>query len=255
MTQANITGIFRYPVKGLNAESLAEAAVSEGECIAGDRAWAIEAGTGKFDTANPQHYPKVNFLMLAREERLAALDCRFDSDTGVLTILRDGKQVARGNLNEKIGRQLLEQFFAAFVPEASRGVPKFVHGGDVSLSDAPVKLISIINLATVRDIERVAGIPIDPARFRGNIQIDGIEPWEEFEWLDKTLAVNGQPLMEVRHRIERCPATSVNLETAKRDIHMPRLLLNAFNHKDCGIYAKVTASGTIKAGDTLSVAD
>ena len=132
---------------------------------------------------------------------------------------------------------------------------KFVHGGDVSLSDAPVKFLSIINLATVRDIERVAGTPIDPARFRGNILIDGIEPWEEFEWLDKTLAIDGEPLMEVRHRIERCPATSVNPDTAKRDIHMPRLLLNALNHKDCGIYAKVTASGTIKAGDTLSVAD
>ncbi len=43
-----------------------------------DRAWAIENGPGRFDPAAPKHLPKASFLMLMRNERLAALDCRFD---------------------------------------------------------------------------------------------------------------------------------------------------------------------------------
>jgi uncharacterized protein YcbX len=253
MNNAKITEIFRYPVKGLTGEALASTKLSTGGCIAGDRGWAIEAGTGKFDTINPRYFPKANFLMLMRDERLAALECRFDESTGNLAILRDGKQVSRGNLNQKIGRQLLEQFFAAYLPETSRGAPKFLSAVNWSFSDVPEKVVSIINLATVRDIERVVGVPVDPARFRGNILIDGIEPWAEFNWVSKTLLINGKPLLEATGRIQRCAAINVNPQSAIRDLTIPRTLSDVFGHEDCGIYAKAIDNGKISSGDAISL--
>ncbi|MGI9371698.1 MAG: MOSC domain-containing protein, partial [Hyphomicrobiales bacterium] len=216
-------------------------------------AWAIEAGTKKFDTFAPKYFPKTNFLMLMRDERLAALETEFDDTTGVLTIKREGKQVATGNLNEKLGRQLVEQFFAAYLPDVSRGAPKVVRAEGWNFTDVPAKFVSIINLATVRDIERVAGKPVDATRFRGNILIDGIDPWEEFNWLDKTLYIEGEPVIEVRERTRRCAATNVNPHTAQRDMTLPRLLSDAFGHMDCGIYVSVIKDCDIKPGDTLSV--
>jgi len=253
MNTAEITGIFRYPVKGLSSDPLDCANLISGECIAGDRGWAIEAGTRKFDAVNPRYFPKVNFLMLMRDERLAALESRFDDTSGILTILRNGKQVCSGNLNDKIGRHLLEQFFAAYLPDASRGAPKFVRAQNWSFSDVPEKAVSIINLASVRDIERVTGAKVDPARFRGNVLVDGIEPWAEFDWIGKSLSIGGEPLLEVFERTRRCAATNVNPQSAERDMTIPRSLSAAFGHQDCGIYAKIIADGKISTGDKISV--
>ena len=56
MTQtppAEITGLYRYPVKGLTPESLAKVALSPGQTLPADRRYAIENGPSGFDTAAP----------------------------------------------------------------------------------------------------------------------------------------------------------------------------------------------------------
>ena len=85
MTEAaNVTGVYRYPVKGLSPERLTAADLKAGECLAWDRAFAIENGRHDFDPANPKHFPKIKFLMLMRDERLAKLRTRFDDATTTL---------------------------------------------------------------------------------------------------------------------------------------------------------------------------
>ena len=104
----SVRAIFRYPVKGLSAEALDRVAVEAGGALPFDRAWAIENGPGGFDPEQPMHLPKIHFLMLMRNERLAALETRFDDADQTLTILRAGKQVARGDLTTKLGRTMIE---------------------------------------------------------------------------------------------------------------------------------------------------
>lgn len=248
---ARITAIYAYPVKGLSPRAMARVALSAGETLPGDRAYAIEAGGREFDEQNPAFLPKNKFLMLMRDERLAALATHYDGDTGMLTVSRAGKQVARGNLDEPLGRQVLEQFFAAFMGKDLRGSPRIVHAPGHSISDVAAKVVSIINLASVRDLERVTGRPIDPLRFRANIYIDSIAAWSEFDWVGRTLAAGASARLEGFSRIRRCAATNVNPATAQRDMQIPRTLLGAYGHGDCGIYANVTAPGTIAPGDAL----
>src|SRR5512145_3175803 len=106
----SVRAIFRYPVKGLSAEALERVALEPGGTLPYDRAWAIENGQGRFDPEQPKHLPKIHFLMLMRNERLATLETRFDDASQTLTILRAGKQVARGDLATKLGRTMIEQF-------------------------------------------------------------------------------------------------------------------------------------------------
>ena len=256
MSQPTIADLFTYPVKGLTAAKHDEIALTAGECLPYDRAWAIEAGSRKFDPANPSYFPKANFLMLMRDEKLAALEASFDEETKVLTVLRGGKQVARGCLDDKLGCQLLEQFFAAYAKDSLRGgAPKIVSAENHSFTDVPAKWVSIINLASVRDLERVARKPVHPMRFRGNIYLDGLEPWEEFNWLDRTLTIGGGPALEVTERTTRCAAINVDPETGARDMSLPRTLDVGFGHQDCGIYARVAAGGQIAVGDKVAVTD
>jgi uncharacterized protein YcbX len=242
-----LNALYRYPVKGLTPEPLERVRLTAGETLPFDRAWAIENGPGRFDPQQPRHLPKINFLMLMRDERLATLKAKFDDETQTLTIFRDGKQVARGQLTTPLGRQLIEQFMAAYMKAELRGPPKIVHAPGHSFSDVAAKCVHIVNLASVRELERVSGRTIDPLRFRANLYLEGLAPWAEFGWLDKELRI-GEARLAVFARTTRCEATNVDPASGARDMAVPELLARTWGHTDFGVYAKVVDGGEIVAG-------
>lgn len=250
--EATISAITRYPVKGLSAENLADVRLVCGETLPFDRTWAIENGRSGFDPAAPAHLPKAKFLMLMRNERLALLQTRFDEATKNLAILRDGRSVVSGNLDDPTGRRLLEQFFSSFMETDLRGLPRILRCSGHSFSDVPFKCVSIINHASCEDIARVAGQSVDASRFRGNFLVENIPAWSEFDWVGKTIQM-GNSKLEVLQRIRRCAATNVDPETAARDMQIPKTLERAFGHMDCGVYARVIKDGSVEVGSKVTV--
>jgi uncharacterized protein len=242
-----LASLYRYPVKGLTPEPMQRVALAAGETLPFDRAWAIENGPGRFDAAHPRHLPKVNFLMLMRDERLATLRTQFDDTSETLTILRDGKQVARGQLTTPLGRQLIEQFLAAYMKAELRGPPKIVHAHGHSFSDVAPKCVHIVNLASVRELERTLGRPVDPLRFRANLYLEGVEPWAELAWTGKDIGI-GDARLAVFARTTRCDATNVDPARGVRDMGVPSHLQRTWGHQDFGVYAKVVAGGEIAVG-------
>ena len=246
-----IDAIYRYPVKGLSAEPLRRVALAPGETIPFDRAYAIENGRSGFDPAVPKHFPKITFLMLMRNERLAALRTSFDDATRTLTIRKDGAVVVEGRLDTEAGRRAIEAFFDRFSAEDLRGPAKVLRSPGHSFSDAADKVVSLINLESVRSIAGEIGASVHPLRFRGNVYVSGLPAWDEFGWLGKQITAGGVTF-EVARRIDRCAATNVNPETASRDLTIPRDLLLAFGHADCGVYLKVISGGEIATGDEIA---
>lgn len=246
-----VAAIHRYPVKGLSVQPLERVEVKAGRMLPEDRVYALALGSTVFDPEAPEWMPKTSFLMLQRDEKLAALATAFDPETQTLTVSRGGRQVARGKLDEPMGRAVIEQFFAAYMGDAARGKPKVVSSPGHNFSDVNRKVVSLINLASVKDLERVTGEPVDPRRFRGNLLLDGLPAWEEFTWIDREIRVGDVPMRVVK-RIQRCAATSVNPDTAERDINVVQALARGFGHPDCGIYAEVLKDGAIERGAILS---
>ena len=248
-----ITALYRYPVKGLSAERLTGTSLVEGRAIAHDRRFAIAHAAARFDPANLGAWrPKAQFLQLSMHPKLATLTTRFDEDSGVLTVERSGRQVAKGSLLDPTGRAILEQFFSAYLAEESRGKARIIEADDQPFSDTRVPFVSLINAASASDLERVVGSPVTPMRFRGNIIIDGAAPWSELNWVGKTVRI-GSAVLRVDERTGRCAATNVDPETGQQDLTVPRDLLRAFRHSDCGIYATVVTAGEIKEGDTVEI--
>lgn len=250
-TGPHVAALFRYPVKGLSPEPLQQVALEAGGTMPSDRAYAIENGPGRFDPENPRHLAKVNFVMLMRDERLATLSTSFDDATQTLTIARDGRQVARGNLATPIGRQLIEQFLAAYMKGTLRGAPKIVFAPGHNFFDMPVKCVHIVNLASLRELERAAGRTISPLRFRPNIVLDGLPAWEEFRWLDKAVTFGGAKL-SIFHRTQRCDATNVDPASGARDMAIPSVLQRTWGHSDFGVYGKVSDGGPLAVGDAVT---
>jgi hypothetical protein len=248
---AHVTAIYRYPVKGLSAEPLSRVDLAPGAPLPLDRAWAIENGPSRFDPAFPRHVPKTSFLMLMRNERLATLKTSFDEATSTLTIQRGGKTVASGDLTSRAGRLIIEQFMAAYMADGLRGAPKVVSAEVHHFADSSEPYVHIVNLATVRAIEREVGRPVDPLRFRPNVVIDDAEPWSEAKWVGREIGL-GPVRLAVREPTERCAATNVDPTTGARDMDIPAMMMRKWRHMAVGVYAEVLVGGTLAVGDTVT---
>jgi uncharacterized protein YcbX len=248
---AQIACLYRYPVKGLSPEPLPNVALGVGQTLPADRRYAIENGPSGFDPAAPAWMPKSQFLMLMRNERLAGLQTHFEDDTHVLTIREHDKVAARGDLETAEGRAAIEAFFAANFARELKGPPKVLSGGGHSFSDVAKKVVSIINLGSLKAIENIIGQPVHPLRFRANLYVSGWPAWHEFELLGRTLAI-GKTRLKVVKRIVRCAAVNVDPKSAARDLEIPPTLMRRLGHADCGIYAEVVEGGTIGVGDAIA---
>lgn len=207
-----------------------------------------------FDPKAPERLPNTSFFTLLRDAKLAQLRVSFDEQSGDLAIRRAGKQVVHAKATEPLGRTLIEQFLAGFMGAAARGAPRLLEAPGHMFSDVREKCLSLINLASVRDLERVVRRPVDPLRFRANLYVEGLSAWAEFDWSGGEIEMGGARL-RVIGRIERCTATNVDPETAARDMNIPLALQRGFGHVDMGVYAKVLTAGEITVGDRIVVPD
>jgi uncharacterized protein len=251
-----VAKICRYPVKGLTPESLDAVDLAPGRGLPDDRRFAIALGSTPVDGATVSWMPKSSFLTLVRYEKLAALRTRFDGATGALVIERGGRPVARGVITGRLGRAVIEEFFDAYMGAEARGRLKLVEAAvDEVLSDCRTPVVSIINLASVKDLERVTAAPVDPLRFRGNLFIEGANAWSEFGWVGREIVVGGGVRLKIEERIGRCAATNVDPAKAVRDLNIPASLQRGFRHGDMGVYATVVDGGRVSAGDAVALAD
>src|SRR5258706_15017187 len=156
---AIVSAIYRYPVKGLSPQPLAKTDLTVGATLPADRLYAVENGPSRFDPAAPAYLTKQNFLMLMRNERLAALRTEFDDATHTLRIGSEGREAARGDLRTAKGRLAIEQFLAVYCADELGGPPKGLHAPEHSFSDVAAKVVSIINLASVAAVEHAVGFP------------------------------------------------------------------------------------------------
>ena len=248
-----IASLQRYPVKGLSPEPLFTATLMKGGYFPGDRLFAVENGPSGFDFANPEHQPKIKFLMLMRNESLARLKTRYLDTITTLFIEEGGREVARGDLSTREGRLAIEAFFRRYMPKELRGAPKVLSAPEgFRFTDSRRGFVSLINLASVKELETVVGAPVDPLRFRGNIHVEGLRPWEELSLVGQVLSTSSGVRLKVTKRIERCAATNVDPATGERDLEIPKSLMKAYGHFDCGIYAEVLDGGDIAPGDAFA---
>ena len=254
---ADVTALYRYPVKGLSAEPLPALGLSRAAGLAHDREYALALGTTAFDPRAPEPLDKGYFLMLRGNAPLAALSTRFEPETGRLTVVRDGQDVLREDITSEPGREAVERFFEAYLGPAAKGRPRLVRADGHKFTDGSVispafmRAVSFVNLASVRALEERVGTPLDPLRFRANIYVDGLAPWAELDWVGQEIGI-GAVRFRGLARTPRCAAVDVDPTTAARDTTLPRDLKRHFGHVDLGIYLEVLADGEVAAGDTVS---
>ena len=247
--EALITGLFRYPIKGFSPEALAQADLVPGRAIAQDRRWVVENGPSGFDPEAPQYVPKMKFAVLAAHPVVAAARTRVAGTA--LSASAPGRPDFHGDLGADAGREGFAGWVRDLLGEDAREGVRVLQAPDYQFLDHPAGHVSIVNLASVRDLEARIGRPVDPLRFRANLYVEGWPPWVENGWKGRNLLL-GFARATVFAPIVRCAATEVDPETAKRDMPLVEHLFEQYGHRDCGIYVQVTHGGTVRVGDACS---
>src|SRR3979490_421766 len=239
-TSATIAGIYRYPVKGLSPEPLDRAELLPGEPLSAAPRYAMENAPSGFDPAEPKWLSKPHFLMLQRDEWLAALQTCYDDASHVLTIRHNGAGAAQGDRETAEGRSAIERFITTQYAGQIKGPPKILTSPGHSFSDVARKVVSIINLSSLRAIENMVGQSVHPLRFRANLYVEGWPAWHEFDLLDRTLAI-GDVRLKVVKRIVRCAAVNVDPDTAERDLAITEELQRRLGPGDWRTLCKASA--------------
>jgi uncharacterized protein YcbX len=245
---ATIRSLYRYPIKGLTAESLKTVVLSAGQPIPYDRHYALALHSTQFDPQNPQYLSKTHFLMLMKNERLAALSTIFHPETHILEIYQQQNLCIRAHLYTEEGKNHLADFFANYMGDEISGKPYVVSAPNFSFSDVAAKVISCINLESIRDLEQKLQCTVHPIRFRANVYFDGLPAWEEMNWVGKEFIL-GTARVRVMKTITRCAATNVNPQTAVRDLSIPNALVKHYKHNCLGVYLQVLEDGIVNCDE------
>jgi uncharacterized protein len=179
-TENTIAAIYRYPVKGLSAETLDHVTLAPGECLPHDRRFAIALPSTRFDPENPEWLAKTHFVMLMRDAALAHLQTSFDPETGELTIADENGPPMRARITDPEGARRAAEFVAEFLGDSIARPLRIVEAQGHTFADArrkpnatTDKYVSLINRASITALEEVVETPVDPLRFRANVYFDG----------------------------------------------------------------------------------
>lgn len=247
----SVTQIFRHPIKSHGRESLKNVALSAGKTMPWDRTWAVahEASKATGDT----WASCANFSRGAKAPSLMAINATLDDEkTGTLTLSHPDQPdlTFQPDNPEHLAKFLA--WIKPLMPTDRAQSARIIRVPDRGMTDTDYPSISINNHSSNRAVSQKLGTDLSPLRWRGNIWLDGLGPWEEMEWIGKTFQI-GTVIFEGVDPIGRCLATTANPKTGKRDADTLRALQDGWGHQDFGIYARVIQGGEINLNDPVAV--
>ena len=240
--------ICRHPIKSHGREDLMSVMLAAGQGLPYDRHWAVAHDAAKLVAG---WNPCVNFARGAKAPGLMAISAQLNEATSVVTLSHPEKPDLRFRPDD--AEDLAE--FLDWVRDlnpADRAQPKQIVKAGIAMTDSDFPSVSIFGLASNRDLSTRMGQDLSPYRWRGNLWVDGLAPWAEFDWVGRDVQIGGA-VLHVQERIVRCKATSANPATGKIDADTLGALQGGFGHQEFGVYARVVAGGKMALGDRVSV--
>lgn len=136
---------------------------------------------------------------------------------------------------------------------ADRALPDQIVSAGRGMTDSPFPSVSILSRASLADLSARMGLELSVHRWRGNLWLDGADPFAEFDWIGRHIRIGGA-VLKIEERITRCKATTVNPETGHREGDTLTALEAAYGHQDFGVYATVVDGGPVARGSEWSLA-
>lgn len=240
-----VEALWRHPIKSHGREALTHARLTAGMSFPWDRVWAVAHDAAKAD--GTEWAPCVNFSIGAKLPGLMAIDAVLDEDTETVTLTHP--DLGTLTLRPDEDPDALIAWTKPLMDPARAQSQRVLRVPGRGMTDTDYPSISIGNLSSHRVVEQKLGTPLSTKRWRANIWLEGLAPWEEFDLVGKTLRI-GSAKIAIREPVVRCLATTTNPETGKRDADT----LSVLNEdREFCVYGEVVGSGEVRLGDTAEV--
>ena len=253
-----ISSIHFSPIKSLSFTNIESCEIKKNLGILNDRKFAfsrvIDAEKALLIEKNPNDRKLNNFLSLKNSPVLNKYNFTYKDNK--LALILDGEEqisIIADDLDQR--SKLINKLIDL---ESSLKKPMFLLQNnefpfyDTSNSNKVFNSISLINLNSIEDFEKRINQKVEFQRFRGNFYVDGIDAWEERNWIGKTIKIDNV-LFKVERNIPRCVAINLKPKTDNSDLNLLQSLKKAYNHFDMGIYLRSLNDGKIKVGNAIKL--
>lgn len=245
-----VTHLWRHPVKGHGVEALGAVALAAGATMPWDRVWAIAVEGAKVAPDTRAWARCANFSRGAKSPQLMAIRAVVDEGRGRVTLSHPRQATIDVDPDDPADAARLVAWVTPLA-DPGRAKPAFVVRADVGMTDSPFPSVSILNRASLAALGERLGMDLAMERFRGNVWVDGLAPFAEFDLVGREIRVGGA-VLAVREPITRCVATAVDPATGVRDADTLGGLEAGWGHRDFGVYAEVVAGGGVAVGDEVA---
>ncbi|MDA9653315.1 MOSC domain-containing protein [Candidatus Pelagibacter sp.] len=257
---ATISSINYCPVKSVSFQSIKKCQIKKDVGIIGDRIFAfakdLDLDQAKLFEKNPyERKGKWNkILTLKNSPALNKYNFVFEDEKLILT-LKD-KEILTVDTNQLSEIKALCNKITEL--ESSLNQPiVLMYNNDFPFFDTSISKkinfinsVSLLNNQSINDFQKKIDKKIETSIFRGNICIDGIEPWKEREWIGKIIKINGVSF-KVEKNIPRCVAINLKPQTDDNSYNLLQLLKKTYDHFDMGIYLTALDDGQINIGNSI----
>ena len=253
-----ISSIHFSPIKSLSFTNIKSCEIKKNLGILNDRKFAfarvVDAEKALLIEKNPNDRKLNNFLSLKNSPFLNKYNFTYKDNK--LALILDGEEqisITADDLDQR--SKLINKLIDL---ESSLKKPMFLLQNnefpfyDTSNSNKVFNSISLINLNSIEDFEKRINQKVEFQRFRGNFYVDGIDAWEERNWIGKNIKINNV-LFKVERNIPRCIAINLKPKTDKSNLNLLQSLKKAYNHFDMGIYLRSLNDGKIKVGNKIKL--
>lgn len=243
---ATLTEIWRHPIKSHGREPLNSVMLEAGKPMPMDRIWAVAHERSTVDGS--AWASCAQFCRVAKLPTLMAITATLDEGFGRIALAHPDQEGL--TFDPDTDSEAFIGWIKRLVPQDALQPSRLVRAQVQAFTDSDFPSVTLCNHASHRAVEQRVGRPLSHLRWRGNIWIDGLAPWEEFDWDGRELRI-GQTVLRVRERTERCMSTHSNPETGRRDADVLGAL-RSWGHQDFSVRAEVLSGGPITLGDEVT---
>ena len=248
-----IKQLFYSPVKSLSFSSINKLEILNNIGIKFDRNFAFtrDLDDNKINHVmqNPLDRKIINFLSLKHFPDLNMYN--FDFNNGFLYLKKNNNIILITDIKNEAEINILCEKMQELIPKIKR-IRLLQDPINPFFDTMPSKTISLINLNSIRDFEKKLSKKIEFQRFRGNIYVDGLNPWDERNLINKTLIINNLKF-KVTKEIPRCVATNIRPNSSEINLSIPISLKQFYNHINLGVYLIPLNDGNIKLNDDILI--
>jgi len=257
-----VESLWRYPVKSMRGEELAEAFAGFAG-VYGDRLFAFRS------SASPKGFP---YLTAREQHELLRYRPRFrHADKAARPInLAEAESLAPGlnpvsadpadlivDVETPTGERLAIDD-PALTRMIGKGIGEAHHlslvRSDRAMTDC--RPVSLLSVQSARQLGEETGAAVDQRRFRANVYLDltTAPGFGENQFVGRSLRIGSKAVVAILERDPRCAMITLDPETGKSTPDLLRKVAQAHEGM-AGVYGAVLVEGTLRKGDTVELLD